>query len=76
MTHHVTVRPTDEGDKFVVVEVTPNQPDSRPEREYGRLDAAVAKAWTLARKARIPLMINIHPGRPTSVPTDERQDIA
>jgi hypothetical protein len=67
MNHHITVRPTASGDRFVVVEVTPDAPDSVSERDYGRLDAAVANAWTRAKKKRIPLVINIDPGRPTAI---------
>lgn len=76
MLHHITVKPTEAGDRFVVIEVTPDAPDSEPERDYGRLDAAVAKAWTYARRKHVPLMINIDPGRPRAAeqpPSTEEQ---
>jgi hypothetical protein len=74
---HVTVRPTELGDRFVVVEVFPDRTESEPNRDYGRLDAAVSKAWTLAKKKMVPLVINIDPGRPQAAPFDrlERADV-
>lgn len=38
----------------------------RHDRDYGRLDSAVAKAWTLAKRDSMTLHIDIHPGSPQS----------
>lgn len=64
MDPHVTVRPTPSGERFLVVEVRPDGAEVEHERDYGRLDAAASRAWTMAKKKRIPLKISIDPGRP------------
>ena len=64
MEHHMTIRPTSAGDRFEVVEIASGASDRLHDRTYGRFDAAAAKAWTLAKRTKIPLIINIHPGRP------------
>lgn len=65
-TTHVTVRPTANGDRFVVIESQENGTESVPDRDYGRLDAAVSRAWTIAKRRMVPLTLNIDPGRPTA----------
>lgn len=60
----MTVRPAVDSTTFEVVEIIPGSQDKVHDRTYGRLDAAVAKAWTLAKRSSIPLALNIHPGRP------------
>jgi hypothetical protein len=45
------------------------------DRDYGRLDSAAAKGWTLAKRKGIPFYLNIDPGRPTAA-KDEGADVA
>lgn len=73
MEHHMTVRPAVESKRFEVAEVIPGSHDKVHDRTYGRLDAAVSKAWTLAKRTSIPLILSIDPGRPRAKPLSPPQ---
>lgn len=67
MERHITIRPSSEPRRFEVVEIISDSQEEIHDRTYGRFDAAAAKAWTLAKRGGVPLIVSIHPGRPQLV---------
>lgn len=60
MPDHITIRIDDVTKRFTVIEALSGH-EVPTERDYGRLDAAVSKAWTQAKRRRVPLQLDLDP---------------